>query len=523
MNEDDGSLMRSEKLTRALRTPHPGPAVDTDTGFLKSVLRHLPDGVVVADERGKCLYANEAAEKILGVDLREHPVTEWAAVYGLYLPDTVTPFPSDRLPLVEALSGRDIPETEVYVKNADTTRGLWIGMRSQSLGDAMGGGVLILRDLTSTKGSQELVQRLSSVVEQTGDSVVITDPSGLIEYVNPAFETTTGYTREEVLGSKPHILNSGEHGEEFFRDLWTTLLAGKIFRGTIINRKRNGERYYSMQTITPMKRASGDTSHFVSVGKDITQVIRAAEEQSKMMLARTVQQNLYPSRAPQLEHFDVAGAAYPADATGGDYFDYIPMKNENLGIVIGDVSGHGIATALMMVQTRAYLRSLSTTRSDVEGLLRELNRALSTDMSDGHYVTLTLARLDPHTGAVAFSNAGHPPGYVIDRSGNVRRTLTATGVPMGCFPEWECDPSVDISLEPGELLVLFTDGITEAENPEGEVFGTERIMEFVRAHRRETSQDIVHGLCLAALRFTGSAPQNDDVTAIVCKALSPPG
>jgi sigma-B regulation protein RsbU (phosphoserine phosphatase) len=402
---------------------------------------------------------------------------------------------------------------------------MWIGMKSRSLGDTIGvagRGVLVMRDITLSKRSQDFFHRLSSVVEQTGDSVIITNPSGAIEYVNSGFENITGYAREEVLGSKPSVLNSGEHGEEFFRDLWTTLLAGRVFRGTIINRRKNGERYCSEQTITPIKHATGDISHFVSVGKDITHVIKAAEEQTKMMLARTVQQKLYPSRAPELEHFDLAGAAYPADATGGDYFDYIPMQDDYLGIAIGDVSGHGIATALLMVQTRAYLRSLSATRSDVEGILRGLNRALLTDMEAGHYVTLILARLDPHTGAVVVSNAGHPPGYVLDRSGAVKRVLTGTGVPIGLFRDWKCDPSIEVKLESGDLMVFFTDGITEAENQEGDVFGTERILEFVRTHRLETSHDIVHGLCLAVQRFTGSAPQNDDITAIVCKAISPP-
>jgi sigma-B regulation protein RsbU (phosphoserine phosphatase) len=173
-----------------------------------------------------------------------------------------------------------------------------------------------------------------------------------------------------------------------------------------------------------------------------------------------------------------------------------------------------------MVQARAYLRSLSATRSDVEGILRGLNRALSTDMGGGRYVTLILARLDPHTGAVVYSNAGHPPGYVLDHSGEVKRVLAGTGVPIGLFPDWESDPGIDVSLEPGDLMVLFTDGITEAENHDGNLFGTKRILEFVSAHRHETSHDIVHGLCLAARRFTGRAPQNDDVTAIVCKAIS---
>ncbi len=509
-------------MARALRATHSTQEVESDAGFLESVLGHFPDGVVVADGWGNCLYVNEAAETILGLDIREHPVSDWAGVYGLCLPDTVTPYPADQLPLAKAIRGEDVPETEVYVKNTEVPLGRWIGMKSRSMGDATGvarGGVVVMRDITSSKRNLEFFQRLSSVVEQTGDSVIITDPSGVIEYVNSGFETITGYSREEVLGSRPHILNSGEHSEEFFRDLWSTLLAGKVYRGTIINRRKNGERYCSEQTITPIKSATGDTSHFVSVGKDITHVIKAAEEQSKMLLARTVQQKLYPSRAPELEHFDLAGTAYPADATGGDYFDYIPMQDDYLGIAIGDVSGHGIATALQMVQTRAYLRSLSATSSDVEGILRRLNSALLTDMGDGHYLTLILARLDPRTGAIVLSNAGHPPGYVLDHSGAVKQVLTGTGLPLGFFPDWERDPGIDVSLEPGDLMVLFTDGITEAENQSGDLFGTERILAFVSAHRHETSHDIVHGLCLAVRRFTGSAPQNDDVTAIVCKAI----
>jgi sigma-B regulation protein RsbU (phosphoserine phosphatase) len=176
-----------------------------------------------------------------------------------------------------------------------------------------------------------------------------------------------------------------------------------------------------------------------------------------------------------------------------------------------------------MAQTRAYLRSIAASRSDVDDILRMLNRTLVADRMDDHYVTMLLARLDPRRGILVYSNAGHPTGYILDSRGAVKSTLSSTGIPLGLFSEWDCGPPVEISLEPGDLMVLFTDGITEAENHEGDVFGTERILEFVSGHRHETSHDIVHGLYLAVKRFTGSAPQNDDVTAIVCKAISPSG
>jgi serine phosphatase RsbU (regulator of sigma subunit) len=269
-----------------------------------------------------------------------------------------------------------------------------------------------------------------------------------------------------------------------------------------------------------MKEASGDTSHFVSVGKDITHIIKAAEDENKMKLARTVQQKLYPSCAPELEHFDLAGAAYPADATGGDCFDYLPMQDESLCIAIGDVSGHGIATALVMAQTRAYLRSIAASRSGVDDILRSLNRTLVTDKIDDHYVTMLLARLNPRTGILVYSNAGHPTGYILDGRGAVKSALSSTSIPLGLFLELDCGPRVELSLEPGDLVVLLTDGVSETENKKGDVFGVDRALEFIRSHRHEAAKDIVRGLYQSVRSFAGDAQQNDDMTAIVCKVFA---
>lgn len=119
---------------------------------------------------------------------------------------------------------------------------------------------------------------LSVAVEQTADNIVVTDKNGLIEYVNPAFETTTGYSREEVLGKTPALLKSGQHKPVFYQELWETILAGRTYRGIITNKKKNGELYYADQTITPLKNSAGEITHFVSVWKDITERMRYREE-----------------------------------------------------------------------------------------------------------------------------------------------------------------------------------------------------------------------------------------------------
>lgn len=130
----------------------------------------------------------------------------------------------------------------------------------------------------TAKGHSVRLRSLAIAVEQTADNIVITDRNGIIEYVNPAFEQTTGYLRQEVLGKTPALLKSGKHKDSFYKELWTIILAGKTFRGVIINKKKDGELYYADQTITPLKNAAGEITHFVSVWKDITERMRHREE-----------------------------------------------------------------------------------------------------------------------------------------------------------------------------------------------------------------------------------------------------
>lgn len=130
----------------------------------------------------------------------------------------------------------------------------------------------------TSKGAAPRLKFLSIAVEQTADNIVITDRNGIIEYVNPAFEQTTGYLRQDVLGKTPALLKSGKHQESFYKELWATILEGKTFRGAIINKKKNGELYCADQTITPLKNAAGEITHFVSVWKDITERMHHREE-----------------------------------------------------------------------------------------------------------------------------------------------------------------------------------------------------------------------------------------------------
>ena len=142
--------------------------------------------------------------------------------------------------------------------------------------------------------------------------------------------------------------------------------------------------------------------------RDVTELKKAQEREVEMRLARVVQQKLYPVRAPEIEGFDLAGAAFPADHTCGDYYDFVPFPDGRVGIAVGDVSGHGFGPALLMAETRAYLRSLSRTSSDLGQILRRLNRFLCQDTEDERFVTLMVTLLDPARGARVLERGAHP-------------------------------------------------------------------------------------------------------------------
>lgn len=238
----------------------------------------------------------------------------------------------------------------------------------------------------------------------------------------------------------------------------------------------------------------------------------------EIRLARQIQQRLFPAAPLPSTRLDISGASYPAEATGGDYFDYIPMRDGGLGVVIGDVSGHGFGPALLMAELRAYLRAFLLTRTDVSEIVGLLNRALADDAPDGHFATLLLTHVDLESRSFVYTSAGHWPGYILDSSGHVKNILPSTGLPLAVMPDTNY-PAVKVPpLEPGEILLLLTDGLVEAHAPDGRIFGIERVLDVVLANRHRTSREIVDTVYGTVRGFCGAEAQLDDMTAVIIKA-----
>jgi phosphoserine phosphatase RsbU/P len=245
--------------------------------------------------------------------------------------------------------------------------------------------------------------------------------------------------------------------------------------------------------------------------------LRAAH--ADLQAAREIQQRLFPAEAPALAGFDIAGASFPAGDTGGDYYDFIPMLQGSLGLVVGDVSGHGFGPALIMANTRAYLRALSLTCSGVGDILTRANAALREDTADEHFVTLLYAALHPQDRTLVYASAGHNPGYVLDCDGKIRATLKSTEIPLGISSDAVFKTAEPITLATGDVLLLFTDGVVEARGPDKSDFGNERMIEVIHQNCDRPSKDIVDAIYRAAREFADDQPQKDDITVLLAKVL----
>lgn len=233
---------------------------------------------------------------------------------------------------------------------------------------------------------------------------------------------------------------------------------------------------------------------------------------------RRIQEHLLPHNAPTVPGFDIAGATYPAELTGGDYFDYLTMVNGSTGLVIGDVCGHGVGPALLMASTQVLLRSLAQTNLSLSRILLHANRFLLEATEQDRFITLLLGRLEPLSRSFMYSSAGHPSGYILDSSGGVKRCLVSTSVPLGVLPGAEFPVSESMILESGDFILLVTDGVLEAASPSGVQLGADRALEVARRHCRKKASEILDALLQAVHDFSESPNTADDVTIVVARA-----
>jgi phosphoserine phosphatase RsbU/P len=247
------------------------------------------------------------------------------------------------------------------------------------------------------------------------------------------------------------------------------------------------------------------------------QVAQSARMNREIEIAREVQEGLFPQELPRVHGLVYAGYCRPARGVGGDYYDFVESPGGGLGIAIGDVSGKGIPAALLMASLRAALRTQAMDGApDLARLVSRLNRLIYEATGANRYATFFYGQYDPATRRLEYVNAGHNPPFVFRGADGEAVRLEGGGPVIGLLPEAAYEAQV-VTLAPGDLLVAYTDGISEAMNAQDEEWGEERMAEAVQARTTPEPQAVVEALMTSADQFAAGAPQHDDMTLVVAR------
>ena len=240
-------------------------------------------------------------------------------------------------------------------------------------------------------------------------------------------------------------------------------------------------------------------------------------------LAMEVQQSLLPKGSPTFPGFDIEGRSVYCDETGGDYYDFLMLDrahDSRLAIAMGDVTGHGIAAALLMTTARALVRSRATVPGSLAEHITQINALLSADNDHGRFLTLFLLIMDRERGDIRYVAAGHDPAVIYNPATDSFRELDGEGgIPLGIDGTWKYDEHTAPILSPGEVMFVGTDGIWEARNAQDKLFGKDRMKEVIRAHAGGTCKDLCDAMLEAVKAYRGSVAQLDDITMVAVKAV----
>jgi serine phosphatase RsbU (regulator of sigma subunit) len=247
------------------------------------------------------------------------------------------------------------------------------------------------------------------------------------------------------------------------------------------------------------------------------QLLEKERLEAELDVARSIQRSILPHTRPVLSGFDFGMLIEPVSSVGGDLFDFIPLKGNRLGIAIGDVSGHGVPSALFMGLTYSLVRAEASRGSAPVKVLSNVNRLLI-DMSDsGMFVTMLYGILDAASRQFTYARAGHEPPLLIAATGKVICPEMGVGQPLGVFDDLLLDEG-SIAIPTGGRLFLFTDGVTEAADEDGNLFGSERLRNVLRSHARAPAQDLCQASYESVRGFCGASGPQDDILLVALQA-----
>ncbi|MBN1639182.1 MAG: PAS domain S-box protein [Ignavibacteriales bacterium] len=384
------------------------------------------------------------------------------------------------------------------------------------------GDYAIYRDITEeAKFNEELlVQKtyLEELFNSAPEAIVLHDNSDCIVNVNKEFSRMFEYTKEEVIGKKINDIVASNEYKENARILSKMVLSGKPVEHETMRKRKNGDLFDVSILGAPI--ISNDKQMGVyAIYRDITEHKKAEETririQEEAKMARKIQMNFLPKSNPEVAGYDIAGSSIPALNVGGDYYDFIWIDENRLVVIIGDVSGNGLSAAMVMANLQATIRSQTSFEHNPQKCLERANKLLYQSIDSKTFISLFYGVLDIKTNLFQYANAGQdlPIKFSINKEPTA---LTIHGVALGLIENSNYQNGETI-LEPGDTLILYTDGIIESMNEKREQFGKDRLLELVQQNTERASNKIVEDILSVAKAHCTIEELNDDMTIVIIK------
>jgi len=416
----------------------------------------------------------------------------------------------------------DVEEyTQVYRSLTKSGDVRWVEDQTSVVRDAAGvkthnQGILV--DITERKLAEDALrkseEKFRRIVETAAEGFILMDQDLVIFEVNDAYCKMLGYSRQEIIGKRPIDLATDEF-KQFMVENKDHILAKEYreFEGSVV--AKDGRHVPILVHGNTLRDDQGNVIGNMAFITDMT------EHKKALALAGEVQKSLLPQDRPRVKGLDIAGCNVSCDEIGGDYFDFLwrrESKKWPFSVVVGDISGHGVDSALLMTTARAFLRMRASQPGTIAEIITAMNRHLTQDvLESGRFMTLFYLTIDPEKKRLDWVRAGHDPALVYDPIHDEFEELKGSGMALGVNEGFDYEQNQRNSLANGQIIAVGTDGIWEAVSRDGEMFGKERLRNVIRQNYKVKAGDILGAVYDELNRFTLGQKTEDDITLVIIK------
>ena len=425
--------------------------------------------------------------------------------------DSVDLQQTEHLKLENRLLWRKLNRSEKYRERLEEIKDFNSTLHRKIIEEVEEARAEIQRKEAELRKSEEKYRR---IVTTAGEGFILMDEDMVLTDVNDAYCQMIGYARNELLGK-----NLFEYASPELRAFWA------------VNQKRILSKEYRKFEGSLIAKDGGHIPILIHGSKlrddrdaiigNMAFVTDLTEQKKALALAAEVQRSLLPQSGLQLPGLDVAGKNVSCDEIGGDYFDFLEQKdypNAPFSIVVGDIAGHGVDAALLMTTARAFLRMRASQSGKISDIITEMNHHLTMDVLEtGRFMTLFYLAIDPHQKSLQWVRAGHDPAILYDPHRNMFEELSGAGIALGVTEDFRYEENVKAGISDDQIIALGTDGIWEACNRDGIMFGKERFRDVIRSNATQNANNILSAVYEELDNFTRGQTSADDITLVVAK------